>query len=294
MKRRVIGNSVTGASHKRKDLPCQDSFAIRNNQFRYSKADNKRNAFYQGMNDDVEIITVADGHGSSSCPYSDRGSSIAVNVFCDIIAEFCYKYRDQMDDLRKYLNSESECIHLARKIDREWKQRVLKDYRRDYLKRTPILTQEEEKKEYPIYKLFGTTLVGMVITKSFAFALQIGDGDINLISEHAVENIIEQEKILGVETHSLSKKDAWKHASTRLLSLNLIEDKLFMFMLSTDGMANSYATENDFKQTCVEYFNIIKEHDIKVIKENLPRWLNETSEHGCGDDISVIFALIES
>ena len=66
MKRIVFGESVQGASHKRVDMECQDS---------YKKIE---------FDDGTVIMAVADGHGSKSCPYSKSGSSIAVNVFCKV------------------------------------------------------------------------------------------------------------------------------------------------------------------------------------------------------------------
>lgn len=44
-------------------MPCQD---------------NKR---IVEISDKIAIVAVADGHGSSKCPRSDRGSMIAVNSF---------------------------------------------------------------------------------------------------------------------------------------------------------------------------------------------------------------------
>lgn len=63
-----------------------------------------------------------------------------------------------------------------------------------------------------------------------------------------------------------------------------------MYMLSSDGMANSYKNENEFKKTCNDYYVLLKEHGAKAVSCNLKGWLNETSELGCGDDITALFA----
>jgi hypothetical protein len=34
---------------------------------------------------------------------------------------------------------------------------------------------------------------------------------------------------------------------------------------------------------------MIKEHGAREVSKNLKKWLNETSEIGCGDDITVLF-----
>ena len=292
MKRSVIGASVQGASHKRTGLPCQDSYTIRDNTFKYKHA-NVSNGYYPSLSDDTCIIAVADGHGSTSCPYSNIGSSIAVNVFCDIMAESFYKFRDKMDELIIQFKNESDSIRIAKAIEHEWKRRVLNDYNLNKSKRAGALSEEKDKDEYAVYKLYGTTLLGMMVTDEYVFSFQLGDGDINIVNENDVELMIEQEKILGIETHSLSKKGAWSHAMSSFSYMSQHQDKPFMFMLSTDGMVNSYVSEEEFHKSCMEYLSMIKEHGIKTIENNLLKWLDETSEQGCGDDTTVVMVYYE-
>ena len=59
-------------------------------------------------------------------------------------------------------------------------------------------------------------------------------------------------------------------------------------MLSTDGFANSYKNEAEFKKTCQDYYDMIKQHGPSAVDANLKAWLEETSELGCGDDISAM------
>ena len=63
-----------------------------------------------------------------------------------------------------------------------------------------------------VFSLYGTTLLGMFITESFVFSFQIGDGDISVVTKDEVAPLVEPEKFLGTETHSLSKPDAWRKA----------------------------------------------------------------------------------
>ena len=66
-----------------------------------------------------------------------------------------------------------------------------------------------------------------------------------------------------------------------------------MYMLSTDGFANSYLTEDDFAKTCREYFGMIRGHGFEEVCSNLEKWLAETSELGCGDDTTVVMAYFD-
>jgi hypothetical protein len=106
-----------------------------------------------------------------------------------------------------------------------------------------------------------------------------------------VEPLIVTEKILGTETHSLSKPDAWKKAIT--ITKRTISDAAeppHAFMLTTDGYANSYASQEEYNKSVEGYFSLIKEHGAEAVSGNLKQWLSETSEMGCGDDITALIA----
>ena len=286
-----LGTSVQGASHKRSGLPCQDNFAIRDHSFQYPKA-TPRNVFYQGMGEDVWILAVADGHGSSACPYSENGSRLAVNTFCDVMAEFCFKYKEDMEALYHQLKRESEVIHFMQALDIEWKARVLRDYNTNKKKQPPIEASEDEEQKAAIYKFYGTTLLGMLITDGFVFAYQLGDGDLNCIDKDSVAPLIQQEKILGVETHSMAKLGAWKKAETVISRTNHQKEMPYMYMLSTDGMVNSFVSEEEFHKNCRGYLQLLEEHGVDAVQKKLPAWLSQTSEEGCGDDITVVMAYV--
>ena len=269
MKRIVFGECVQGASHKRADLECQDS---------YKKIE---------FDDGTVIMAVADGHGSKSSPYSKTGSTVAVNVFCKVMKNFYNSYADDTEMLLTYLNREGD-TKVAQAVDSEWKRRILKVHA-DRKREVP-LNKDGEKDKPEIYKLYGSTLVGLMITPTFLFAFQIGDGDITYVDDGGVDQVLQSDKILGTETHSLCKVDSWKKAISVVRRRNADEILPALFMLSTDGFSNSYKNEQEFIKTCTEYYEMIKEHGANVIDANLKTWLSETSEMGCGDDITVLMA----
>lgn len=293
MTRRVFGESVQGASHIRNGRECQDSL---------KKVEKDENML---------ILAVADGHGSDSCPYSKTGSEVAVNVFCKIMGDYLETYAGDPELLLTFLKREGD-TKVAQAIDAEWKRRILKihsKYKREIIPNSEDSVPDTEdyvpdtesgvsvvgrnKDKAAIYRMYGTTLIGLVITKEFLFAFQLGDGDIVKVSEMGVQNIIEADKILGTETHSLSKSEAWKKAITFIKKQEENEPLPVMYMLSSDGMANSYKNDDEFKKTCSDYFDLLKEHGAKAVSDNLKAWLSETSELGCGDDITALFAYFE-
>jgi len=271
MKRQVFATSVQGASHKRVGKECQDNNRIE-------------------LSDEITFIAVADGHGSDSCPYSRTGATIAVNSFYSVMNIYFSSYKKNRNGLKalmRFLNREGK-VKVAKTIEAEWKRRVLKQHNNKG--REIPLTQTGAPDRNAIYRMYGCTLLGLVITKSFTYAFQIGDGDIHLIDDEGVKCVIDADKMLGVETHSICKPNAWRKAKSRVIVRDLSEKLPLMYMLSTDGLANSFANDKEFSKNIQGYFDIAKENGFDVIEDNLEDWLNDTSENGCGDDITAAFA----
>lgn len=281
----IIGDSVRGESHIRHDIERQDSLLIVDGVHKHDRS----SRFYREISDDVKLIAVADGHGSESCPYSKTGSQTAANVFCDIMAEFAAKYKDNMDELFISLNREGETTRIAKWIVSEWGNRIIR-YHVNLARREIPYKENGNRDNRAIWKQYGTTLLGMLITKNFIFSLQLGDGDITYVDKNGVSPVIENEKILGVETHSISKPDSWRKILTRVVSLECATEAPFMYILSTDGWLNSHSNDREFYKTCRDYFTMIQEHGIEIVEKNLAEWLSETSKLGCGDDITAVFA----
>ena len=261
----TFGCSVKGAAHIRADMPCQDSHIIQ-------------------QHSDYTILAVADGHGSLSCPFSQDGSKIAVQTFCDLMTS--YYEKNSSEDLMNFLNHDGKIV-IPKEIETFWKENVLNFHSqksRDY----PNNNAEEE-----IYKQYGSTLLGLLITQNFIYAFQLGDGDIICVAQDEVSPIINSDYLLGVETFSLSNKNAWKYSNITIISRTK-NNFPNLYILSTDGFSNSHASQEDFYQTCRDYYELFATQQQDYVKENLEQWLNETSTEGCGDDITVAFAFEEN
>ena len=270
MKRYICEGIVKGATHVRNQMPCQDNKKIIK------------------ISDEITIIALADGHGSSKCPRSDRGSMIAVNSFYHIMKKYLEIYGEDEEDithLMTFLNREGD-VRFAQDVCEEWQARVKQSF---YKNKVEGITNEDGSIKWPsVFSLYGTTLLGMLITDSFVFSFQIGDGDISAVTKNVVEPLVEPEKFLGTETHSLSKPDAWRKAVTSVHRLEAESRESYMYILSTDGFANSYTSDKEYQKTCRDYLQMIRKYGIDVVQKNLKKWLTETSELGCGDDITVV------
>lgn len=269
MKPYVFGRSIQGASHIRSGTECQDSY--------------KRVI----LEDGTAILSVADGHGSKTAPYSKTGSQIAVNVFCGLLKKLYLNNCENANQFLSFLNREGD-TSISKAIDDEWKHRILERHRK--LKRDiPKLDDGSEDRE-AVYKQYGSTLLGLLITENYVFAFQLGDGDILFSSADGIVKVIEPERILGVETHSLCRKNSWEKAITVIRRIDLSERIPALFSLSTDGYSNSYSSDSEFHCTIQEYLSMLEEHGVRAVADSLPEWLSETSAMGCGDDITLLVA----
>ena len=197
------------------------------------------------------------------------------------------KEKDGLTNLVTFLNREGD-MRFAQDICEEWQTRVKQSY---YKNKAENVKDDNGNTDWKkVYSLYGTTLLGMLITDTFVFSFQIGDGDINYITGDEISPLVEPEKFLGTETHSLSKLDAWRKSVASVRRKNASDDVPYMYMLSTDGFSNSFVNEEEFHKTCREYYKMIGEHGYEAVRDNLEKWLKETSELGCGDDITVVIA----
>ncbi len=266
----VIGCSARGSSHILKDLPCQDNWWQR--------------TIIDGS---AVAVAVADGHGSQSCPYSDKGSEIAAKVFCDHMYQLYHGYEGDTQTLSSYLHREGN-MAVVQSIVRDWRDQV-RQYHEDEKREIPVIDTENgtDIDSQALYRLYGTTLVGLMVTQDFHFALQIGDGDITVVSaEGETDSFLESDQILGVETHSICDRSPWKYSHSAVRHIN--EDELFSYVITTDGFKNSHATQKDYEASCVGYVDVLKQNGSFTLRNNLSDWLSETSSQGCGDDITMI------
>lgn len=271
MMQRIIGESIQGYTHIQRNLECQDRKLSRE------------------LEDGSLVLSVADGHGSRSCPYSGTGAELAVNTFCKLIEELLFGFQNAGELLSDYLNHQGS-LKFAQTVERDWKKGVQTLHRKKGL---PMpMTQTGEEDLNALYRLYGTTLLGLLISPTFVFAFQIGDGDITYVDDGGVQPVVVADKLLGVESHSLCSREAWKKAVSTVHFQPWEQHLPCAFLLSTDGLSNSYADDEAFGQTCAQYFEALKTYGPDAVEENLPEWLSETSRLGCGDDTTLLMSYL--
>jgi serine/threonine protein phosphatase PrpC len=260
-KYQAIGKSVLGATHKLNNKPCQDAFFVQ-----------------EGRAGGVGyvIVCAADGHGSARCPYSDEGSEAAVVVAAELLASIL----DNNDKAFVNLDAHKE-IWLPKQLEEHWKTQV-----------RAIHNEKNRDAETPFaYELYGTTLLALVLTQDFAFALQIGDGDILAVTpDTPPSRLIPSVEAAGNETESLCMENSWQYVRTRIFPVQ--SEIPYMFWLSTDGYVNSFTEDAGFLQAGTDIFNLWNEHGKDYVESQLPDWLARSSQKGSGDDITVVMVRV--
>jgi serine/threonine protein phosphatase PrpC len=272
---RVLGASVRGATHTRAGIPNQDALVW---------------LPPAGIGWPL-ILSLADGHGSPRSFRSAAGAHLAVDVTLRELSAFLARQGEHPDlaQLRQLGND-----LLPQAIVAQWSAAVA-----EALTRHPLEEKELERLEaeaganarqavetHP-FLAYGTTVLAAAVTPFALLYLQLGDGDLLVVSPtgEVSRPLPRDPRLLANETTSLCMPEAWKEM--RVAIDPLTEATPALVLLATDGYANSFRDEAAFLQVGPDLVNLLRSDGWEVVQASLPRWLAETSEAGSGDDITV-------
>ncbi len=252
---------MRGAAHKLKDKPCQDAVKAIETP-------------------DGVILAVADGHGSERSPNSAEGAEAAVDVAIEQLQPFfknCCKPPAKPNSIERFTLPDG----LPRKITQEWWSRIL--FKETSGEDIPL--NEDEKNE--IFRKYGATLLAVVASAEYLVIFQLGDGDVLLVDEDgSINRPIERDpRLFADETTSLCLPEAW--LSMEVKSIPISNNPPALILVSTDGYSNSFVSTEDFEQTGSDYLQAIRRDGLEAVSAKLEGWLNEASEQGSGDDITL-------
>ncbi len=271
---KIIGKSVTGASHKRSKLPNQDYIDC-----------------FEGDDGTPELVlAVSDGHGSHKCFRSAKGAQFAVESALDLVKENKVYFTSNVVKSRSAVVEEK----IPKLLTARWLQRVGKD-REEQPFTAEELNGVEQKggakdrghvTNHPELA-YGATLLTVIIGKDVILYLQIGDGDILTVDDNGEVSrpIPPDERIFGNETTSLSLKDAWRDFRSCVQTFDKTVPRLIL--LATDGYSNSFSTDEGFLKIGRDYLNLIKSMGYEGVKNNIEDWLQRSTQSGSGDDITL-------
>jgi serine/threonine protein phosphatase PrpC len=260
----VIGESVRGASHCRSGVVNQD------------------NIYWhpESASSDTVMIAVSDGHGSPRCFRSDWGAWFAVKAAIGSLKRIIF----DPDTRQNLLNiRQTAKDRLPHDITMRWRRSV-----ESHFNVYPFSESESQiLKDHSPFYAYGATVISVCITPWFILYNQLGDGDILTVSAKGkVERPLPADtRLFANETTSLCAAHAW--ADFRFLVQTDVDNFPDMILLSTDGYANSFQDDSGFMKAAQDVWEMLRSEGRNYVRNHLEEWLNETSEGGSGDDITV-------
>lgn len=257
-----INKTVPGSSHLKTSKECQD-FSF----------------YYPSKNFGIAI--VCDGHGSPKHFRSAKGSELATTVAIKATREFM-RHQNSLPSRK-----DDVLQQLEKNIILKWNNSVsahlnetsfTEDELNKLSKKDLELTQENAESAY------GTTLILIVLAVNYCFGIQIGDGDCIAIDENGemFNPVPNDDRLQFNITTSLCDKDAIRNFRHFWL------DKSFAgILVSTDGVRNSFANEDYYRNFCITALEDISETPKKEAGIELTEFLKKLTENGSGDDVSV-------
>lgn len=252
----VLSGSRIGLQHTRTGLPLQDAHA--------TWADDRH-----------AVVAVADGHGHHLHFRSDVGATFAVETVLELLRVALPSFTDPA-------TTEEALARVGADLVERWTTAVL-----DHAATHPPTAREEAYAGGSPTRPYGTTVLALAASDTTLAALQIGDGDLVVVtaSGSALRPLPEDPDLDGVHTSSLCQPRPLD--SLRVAALPLDGDEpVGLGFVVTDGFGKARVGHDWWRQTGEELLGFAREHDYPWIAERLDDWLDEPARVG-GDDTTL-------
>jgi serine/threonine protein phosphatase PrpC len=272
----ALSASVEGASHLQSGLANQDAVRLKNPS---------------GAND-VLLLAVADGHGSTRSFRSDRGSALAAECALRELGRFVRRLGPDAPLSR--VRNQARTLW-PRTMLKAWKEAVRADlvakpfslFEFAPFPEPPPAVKPGQELPISAYLAYGATLLTVAITPRYILYSQLGDGDIITVGNDGVVSrpLPKLHEFMANQTVSLCSHHAFEEFQIRVDALRGAAPALVM--LSTDGYANCFGDDAGFYQVGVDFLKYLRAQGVDFVQEKLESWLRQSSHDGSGDDITV-------
>lgn len=281
MRKYLVDNiTIQGYAHILAEKACQDHSVSWQNKY-------------------YDAAIVCDGHGGDKYIRSDTGSYLACEAGKKVISVFMEHLAADKDFRSKFFSSEKSrdemFEQLTKAIIQEWNWAVESDYSGWAISDDPRFISLTDAEKQDILrensKAYGSTFIAAVLSDGFYFILKLGDGNACILREEAVEFAEDRSKTLRDEqlqfnlTTSLCSGVADREF--RYAFVKFPKNSVQGIALTTDGVINSYTSEEGYIHLIGNVFSSYREADIKTAHDELENFLHTLSEKGSGDDLSV-------
>lgn len=233
------------------------------------------------------VLAVADGHGAKAHFRSDLGARWAVEEFAQCAEGFAQEAVELGDDVAKWPILRAHVRSLPQQFVHRWRERaLLHESNAPSDGATSARSLKELEKRLPVY---GSTLVGAVVTARLLACWQLGDGDIVLLDGTGKADApLFTGPDIGDETDSICQREAWRAVRTHWLPFTGGGPPRGV-LLSTDGLSKSFAERSGFLQFAEEVGAMVAEQGTAHVRSRLTDWLAQAARHS-GDDTTLVGA----
>lgn len=263
----LFGCSLAGASHVRVGKPCQDAYGV------WSGA-----IAGQG----TLVAAVADGHGDARHDQSQTGAGLAVRSAIEELVCLHTQFHCDGSTARIISNFKT---NFPRRLGKRWRESVKADAASRICD-----SFDSSRDDSALLARYGTTLLAALAVENSILLGQIGDGEAILVrKDGSVEMPLacETEEVGGL-TDSLCTEDSDKRWRTGVVQC----PEGAMLLLTTDGLVNAFVDPDQLRCFARSLRERIHQHGFLNVAAALPEWLEESSLHGSGDDMTVALVMI--
>jgi len=259
---KVLAQSVIGSAHIKNQKVCQDSsIAIDGNNY--------------------AAIAVSDGHGGDKHFRSDIGSALAVEVFKDAVPGLISAIqKGGSEKYQKRLLKDFEKHLILRWREEVNNELIICPF--IYEELAPFSDKEREEIQNNPHIAFGATFLSAIACNGKLFVIQLGDGNCLIEAEDSIVSpIAEDESLKFSRTNSLCDSDAFGHIRDAVIPMPISG-----CVLASDGVRNSFDTEEHFNICCKTFIQGLSEN-LESFGSELAVFLPKLTAEGSSDDVSV-------
>lgn len=271
----MICASVQGASHIRKNIPCED----------------------YGMkyeNEHCKIFVLGDGHGDTNCPRSSIGSEYVCKTALECLCEFEKNIRECSWTEKLFDPKEAESLvrQLIRSIVGKWSEKVSEEYSSHPLSEEEISGLSEEyalkyKSGQRIGHIYGTTLIAGLQTDRYLMLIHQGDGRCVAFNKNGdpSQPVPWDEKCMANITTSVCDNDAVSRCRYNVIDLS--ENPVIACFSGSDGVEDSFSSFDSMYSFYRMLIKRICEEGTAATEKYLMEYLPEFSAKGSADDTTI-------
>ncbi|MFC8128833.1 PP2C family serine/threonine-protein phosphatase [Streptomyces sp. NPDC057302] len=233
------------------------------------------------------VLTVADGHGSAAHFRSDLGSRWAVEEFTACAEGFAREVVRVGADATGWTGLRAEARRLPQQVAHRWRERALLHDCNSPASGGPRLPGGAGGGG-PDLAVYGSTLIGAVLTERMLFCWQLGDGDIVLVDADGVPHTpLSTGPDMGDETDSLCEPEPWRKMRTHWQPFTAGAPPAVL--ISTDGLSKSFADHQGFLDFATGVTERAADQGVPAVQAQLADWLERAAKYS-GDDTTFVGA----